>query len=120
PNRQGRRQERRARVPREVMRTLLIVGCFFVIAGVAKISAQDVRVVITPRSHTIPASGKVVLEVRCINETNHSMTIPSRDEYEVLSSVQSRTRQNEGEATSQGLILDHPAPDLRIEPHQVI
>jgi hypothetical protein len=88
--------------------------------GVAKISGQNVRVVIAPRSHTIPTSGKVVLDVRCINETNHSLTIPSLDEYEVLSSVQSRTRQNEGEATSQGLILDHPAPDRQIEPHQVI
>jgi hypothetical protein len=64
--------------------------------SVAKISAQNVRVVIAPRSHAIPTSGKVVL------------------------AVQSRTRQNEGEATSQGLILDHPAPGRQIEPHQVI
>ena len=85
--------------------------------GVGDILAEDVRVVITPRSHTIPPSGNVVLDVRCANETKRPITIPSRDEYEIMSSI--RSQSSDGvEATSQGSFLDHP--DQLIKPNEMI
>lgn len=59
-----------------------------------------------------------MLDVRCINETNHSVRIPSLEEYEVMSWAPNR--KDGGEATNRGVILDHPVPDRRIAAHEVI
>jgi hypothetical protein len=101
------------------MRTTFTVACLLIIAA-GTAWAGPVLVVVTTTSSAIPSSGKVVLDVRCTNKTNHSVRIPSLDEYDVMSWIRSRTGQAGGEATTQGRILDHPLPDRRIEPHQVI
>jgi hypothetical protein len=91
------------------------------LALVSAAAARDapIKLLIAPRSTQLPPSRRVVFDIYWHNWTDKPQAIPSLDTYWVSCWAIVPGRDG-GELRSSGSVLDHPAPDRRIAPHQVI
>jgi hypothetical protein len=97
------------------MRALITVAVFFV--TVAGACARDVRVFISPRTATMPRSGKVLFDIYWINSGSRPAVIPAARRHSFSYVPHGR---DSSWAGGEALISTHPDPDRRIAPRSIV